>query len=74
MADILPENMFFLYGCLLLFIFIIIILESLASKGLHWVELFPSVKPKNSYVDWKIPPQPPSTQWRVENWCNYSFG
>lgn len=26
--------------------------------GVHWVELFPSVKLKNGYVDKKMPPEP----------------
>lgn len=27
--------------------------ESLASKALHWVELFPFMKLQNIHVDWK---------------------
>lgn len=41
--------------------FLFFMLEHLSTRGFHWMEFFTSVKLKNSYVDEKMSPEPPST-------------
>lgn len=39
----------------------------------HWVEFYPSRKLKKGYVDYKVSPGPPSTQWWLINGNIFHF-